>query len=546
VCVLVISVTVSAFAWGWKGHHLINLKGAPGLPASMGWFKADSSFLEAHASDADGYPYRDYSDTSFGAGQWQHFLILDWYPNFHHLPHNLDSVLMLYDSVTVKKSGTNPWATKWWLDSLTAQIARGDTENAKESASLLGHFVADGHCPVHATANYNGQLTGNTGIHSRYESWMLNGTYGDSISVIPEFPHYILSPVDTAFDYTFYALTFADSIMKADDYAKLISGYDGSGTPPQAYYYTLWNLTRNFTQDLWQRSSVSVASFWYTAWLNAYPEHFTVNRRWNMISLPRRAPLEKKNVFFPTSQSDAFKYVPGAGYKVKDTLVAGYGYWLKFDSTRTVSIVGDTITVDTIDVVRGWNLIGSISYPIAISTISSIPGGLITSEVFGYNSGYYKVDSMKPGCGYWINVSNAGQLILSLPTLLQKGSTLAERIRIVPTSEMPPSPPECSFAENEELPQHFVLQQNYPNPFNPSTIIRYDLPIDAKVTLKMYNVVGQEVKTVVDEIQDAGYKSVNLNASDIASGVYFYRIDAVGKTDASKTFTKVKKMVLVK
>jgi hypothetical protein len=93
------------------------------------------------------------------------------------------------------------------------------------------------------------------------------------------------------------------------------------------------------------------------------------------------------------------------------------------------------------------------------------------------------------------------------------------------------------------IPDRFGLSQNYPDPFNPTTTIRYELPQAAHVTLKIYNVLGQEVATLVDGLQDAGYRSIVWNAANVSSGVYFYRITAVAGTT---TFTDVRKMLVVK
>lgn len=81
-------------------------------------------------------------------------------------------------------------------------------------------------------------------------------------------------------------------------------------------------------------------------------------------------------------------------------------------------------------------------------------------------------------------------------------------------------------ADDGSLPRKFSLEQNYPNPFNPFTIINYQLANSRFVSIKVYNLLGQEVATLVDEVQDAGFKSVEWDAKNIASGVYVYRMKA--------------------
>jgi len=94
-------------------------------------------------------------------------------------------------------------------------------------------------------------------------------------------------------------------------------------------------------------------------------------------------------------------------------------------------------------------------------------------------------------------------------------------------------------ADEEKIPVTFNLGQNYPNPFNPSTTINYSLPAASHVTLKIYNMLGQEVATLINEQQPAGVKSVKFDASILSSGIYFYRLTA-------GTFTDMKKMILMK
>jgi hypothetical protein len=89
------------------------------------------------------------------------------------------------------------------------------------------------------------------------------------------------------------------------------------------------------------------------------------------------------------------------------------------------------------------------------------------------------------------------------------------------------------------LPKEYALIQNYPNPFNPTTTIRYDLPKETTVKLKVYNILGVEVTTLVNKVMPAGHQSVAFNAVKLASGMYIYRIEA-------GNFVQVKKMLLIK
>jgi hypothetical protein len=100
-----------------------------------------------------------------------------------------------------------------------------------------------------------------------------------------------------------------------------------------------------------------------------------------------------------------------------------------------------------------------------------------------------------------------------------------------------------------KIPVQFTLEQNFPNPFNPSTQINYNLPFDSKVTLEVFNVIGKSIGQLVNQEQSAGSYYVNFNPSsfnvNITSGIYFYKIIAIGNT-AGNNFTSVKKMILLK
>ena len=90
-----------------------------------------------------------------------------------------------------------------------------------------------------------------------------------------------------------------------------------------------------------------------------------------------------------------------------------------------------------------------------------------------------------------------------------------------------------------ELPEMFTLRQNYPDPFNPSTTISYRLPTQSHVILRVFDALGREVSTLVNRVEEPGYKSVHFNASSLPSGVYYYRLQA-------GTYSETKKLVLLR
>jgi hypothetical protein len=381
---------------------------------------------------------------------------------------------------------------------------------------------------------------------------------------------------------------------------------------------------------------------------------------WNLISVPLIVSDYRDTILYPTATSSAFKFENG--YVPKDTLENGTGYWLKFPSNQLVPMEGTAITYDTITVRSGWNIIGCVSYPILISGVVPIAPVTIQGNFFLYNAGYFTEDTLKPGSGYWVKVSQAGRLVMQSGSVLESpltahGPKNARKLGLkelatsdavntiiirdatgktqklyfcsdqndvdLASCELPPPPPagildvryrsqRAAEAYDEEqggmqsfpiqiaeatypltvswtlgesggkyaleivkpggeqqhihmvhggmltldepslafklqidgkptvqLPTEFALRQNYPNPFNPSTTIKYELPVDSRVSLRVFNIIGQEVTTLVNEAQKAGYKSIEWNAANAASGTYFYRLQA-------GSYTSVKKLLIIK
>ncbi|MFC2113796.1 T9SS type A sorting domain-containing protein [Bacteroidota bacterium] len=257
----IVTLSLILSAWGGTGHYKISEKSALSFNPEMHQFMAWAVDLAEHASDADARKSSDPDESV------KHYIDIDNYPEFianRRIPHSWDSVIDLHGYSFVDEQGILPWATLASYDSLVACFGRRDWDQALLFASDLGHYVADGHMPLHITRNYNGQYTGNNGIHSRYESSMIS----DFISEI----EYTGETIEQQYDildyifrylYTNYKLT--DSILIVDDFATSVAG----NTSSSAYYTELWKGSEAFTIQLFKSASHALAELIYSAWLEA-------------------------------------------------------------------------------------------------------------------------------------------------------------------------------------------------------------------------------------------------------------------------------------
>jgi hypothetical protein len=262
---------------------------------------------------------------------------------------------------------------------------------------------------------------------------------------------------------------------------------------------------------------------------------------WNLLSLGINPLSPHASVNYPQALGGPFVYK--SGYQLVDSIPIGSGFWVKFHGVSNVQVFGkgplDTISIP---VFKGWNMIGSLSTPLPVASITSTPPGITTSQFFGY-SGFYIVRTViNPGTACWVKCDTNGTLHLSSGAFVKAVNC----IKIIPSNELPPPMPGVEAGSTDELPKDYALEQNYPNPFNPMTSIKYALPFDSKVKLTIYNVLGQVVNVLVNDTEPAGYKEYQWNAMNAASGIYFYKLEATNTIDPSKNFIEVKKMLLVK
>ena len=129
---------------------------------------------------------------------------------------------------------------------------------------------------------------------------------------------------------------------------------------------------------------------------------------WNLVSDPFAGPHDSITDIYPAAISDAFSYGGGA-YHVTDILAPLSGYWLRFDSSEAVHLIGPPIQNDSIAVADGWNLIGSFSSTVPFGALQGV-GTSIGSLLYEYRNGYQPVDTIAPGGGYWIKCNGPGVL----------------------------------------------------------------------------------------------------------------------------------------
>ncbi|MEZ5082091.1 MAG: hypothetical protein R2750_01355 [Bacteroidales bacterium] len=294
--VFILAFMIFFSSWGYLGHYKINTNAELSFNQGMGQFYQWTGVLAEHASDADERKAWDPSEAP------KHYIDIDNYPEFvanGTIPQTLDSVITIHGYNWVYDQGILPWATITAYDSLQSCFERGDWDQAVLFAADLGHYVADGHMPLHITRNYNGQYTGNNGIHSRYESEMIE-IYNNQI-IYPGFQILAIENVNQyVFNYLYSNYTYIDSLLAADDYAHNLAG----NTNSSLYYSTLWDETESFTVTMFKKASHNLAELIYTAWVNAGSPLITSDFSPSLT----RDEIMEQNSPNPFKQSTTFVY----------------------------------------------------------------------------------------------------------------------------------------------------------------------------------------------------------------------------------------------
>ncbi len=270
-------ISIQSFCWGFFGHQRINYYAVFLLPPEMMvLFKPNIKFLSDHAVDPDKRRYAVAEEAP------KHFIDIDHYGEypFKELPRKYEDAVKKFSEDTVQANGIVPWWIPVMQQRLTNAFKEKNQAKILKLAADLGHYIADSHVPLHATKNHDGQLTNQKGIHGFWEGRV------PELLADKEFD-FMIGKADYIADISTYTWKrvlesgeLADTVLTAE--AELTRKFPGdqkfafeerNGKVIRQYssaFTKAYNKRLNNMVEKRMRQSIqSVASFWYTAWVNA-------------------------------------------------------------------------------------------------------------------------------------------------------------------------------------------------------------------------------------------------------------------------------------
>ena len=276
ILALLFLATEGLTAWGFFAHRRINRLAVFSLPIEMiGFFKENIQFITENAVNPDRRRYAVEGEAE------KHFIDADVYGDsaIYKLPRYWDQAVAMYGEDTLRSYGIGPWNVYRVKMNLTEAFARKDAKAILRLAADLGHYIGDINVPLHTTVNYNGQLTGQYGIHAFWESRIPELLSNDYDLLVGK-ASYIENTQLAAWDAVIQAHLALDSVLRFE--AALSESFD----PDKKYSFiergnlTTKSYSTEFTKaysdmlngqvERQMRKSIKMtADFWYTAWLDA-------------------------------------------------------------------------------------------------------------------------------------------------------------------------------------------------------------------------------------------------------------------------------------
>ena len=261
-------------SWGRWGHHRITEQAIASLPDTLRqFFEVHAKELVAKSVEPDEARRWDEDE------QYRHYLDIDAYgtPPFTELPREFDAAVKKFGPAGIDTTGTLPWTIERFTKILTGAFKTGDRDSIVHTAGYLAHYVSDAHVPLHTVVNYDGQLTGQRGVHARWESHIPE-RFGEGFDIRPGEARLLSSPRDEAFKIVLTSFSKADSVLAADIRAQQTAeggivtadpSRDRRRQLSDPYYTEFHRQLSGMVERQLQCAVSAVASYWYTAWVNA-------------------------------------------------------------------------------------------------------------------------------------------------------------------------------------------------------------------------------------------------------------------------------------
>lgn len=265
-----------ALSWGFFAHQRINRMAVFCLPPEMfGFYKHHIDYLTQHAVDPDKRRYAVEGEAAC------HFIDLDRYGDhpFDSIPQRWNDAVAKYTEDTLMAHGIVPWHIEKMMFRLTFAFREKNFEKILKYSADIGHYIGDAHVPLHCTQNYNGQLTGQHGIHGFWES-RIPELNGDNYDYITGRCRYVKSPLKEAWRIVRDSYAAKDSVLNFERELnkKFPAGrkyaYEERGNLTVKVYSEEYSqqydkMLGGMVERRMRESIIMVASFWYTAWVNA-------------------------------------------------------------------------------------------------------------------------------------------------------------------------------------------------------------------------------------------------------------------------------------
>jgi hypothetical protein len=270
----------AAGTWGFFGHKKINELAIYTLPKEMfGFYKANMEYLIDHSVDPDKRRYGVKGEAECHYIDMDHYIdSLHPYP-FDNVPRRWTDAVAKFSEDSLREHGIVPWNVYNVTTRLTAAFKNKDVPKILRLSAELGHYIGDAHVPLHTTSNYNGQQTGQRGIHGFWES-RLPELYSEDYDFFVGKSQYIKSPLNYIWDRVQESFACVDSVLvferdlnasfgEDQKYSYETRGQTNLKVYSSEYSSAYSNMLDGQVERRMRKAVVSVGSYWYTAWVDA-------------------------------------------------------------------------------------------------------------------------------------------------------------------------------------------------------------------------------------------------------------------------------------